>query len=99
MAHWRSKVMSAAEWPDFQNQYETLFISQGGDEGMALFMRDGPGGDGEQIMLIPGHRSELVERLSPGEWGDRQNPQEVNWILLVGSSDAAQRFGLTLGAH
>jgi hypothetical protein len=98
MSDWRSKVMSDDDWPAFQNAYEELFIACGGDEEMALFIKRGPG-EAQHTVLIPTQNADMVERLSPGEWGDRQNPQDVEWILLVGRSDAADHFGLRLGSN
>jgi hypothetical protein len=98
MAQWRSKLMKLDEWRPFQDSWTDLFIASGADEGMALFIRSNPGSD-ESVVLIPEHNAELVERLSPGGWGDRSNPHEVEWVLLGGRADAAEHFGLRLGTN
>ena len=95
---WRAKLMALNDWGAFQNHFADYFTSSGGDPRLALFMQKEPG-ETDAKMLIPTFQSAQVELMSPGDWDDHPHPEGAGIALLVGVADAAERFGIELGAH
>lgn len=92
----RCKSMAVEEWAPFQNRFEEFFMAVGGDSRIALFIEaDNDDAPVElDTLLIPSHRAELVEALSPGGWADCPDAKQRCWGLLVGHASAVEDHGL-----
>ncbi len=57
-------------------------------------------GDGTiKTLLAAGKNNSILEELLPGGWADYDNVQNRRWILLAGTLEAFQNFGLKEGLH
>lgn len=82
------KLMPVSEWAHFQQlfgEFQLLYCS--GDPNLALFVRQKPGAEMDEI-YVTGPGLETVERFSPGGWQDSEAPAGEGLLLLEGTADA-----------
>ena len=92
MTRWRAKDMSLGERAQFRGYFEQFYNATSCDNRLALLVinrRSEP-----RTMLIPEHRSEMVEKLSPGGWRNCPEASDEEWSLVVGDACAVDQMGL-----
>lgn len=95
MANWRMKRMPISEWPHFQQLFaEFRLLYSHDDPDLALFVKSSAAAAEDEI-YITGPKLDLVERLSPGGWGDSPAPSGEGLLLLVGDEKIRERLGIT----
>ena len=95
MIGWRAKDMTLEECSEFQRAFETVFKITPLNREMALFVHaepDEPGG----TVAMTAYQSMVLELMSPGGWRNCEPPSGSGWRLLVGRSDACERFRLQI---
>ena len=96
MTGWRAKDMSLGERAQFRSYFEEFYTAASGDTRLALLVTSRPGEP--RTILIPDHRSELVEKLSPGGWRNCPEACDEEWSVVVGDAAAVDQMGLKLKA-
>lgn len=89
----RAKVMQPHEWLLFQNHF-AAFVSAAKDPNCAMFREAGSLVE-PSLILIAAADTAALEALSPGEWSDCADARRREWQLIVGSSNAHERYDLS----
>jgi hypothetical protein len=92
ITRWRRKSMPLEEWGPLVERFGELYVAEGGNPNLAMFMK-GPDKYNQEIYMT-GPNIELIEHHSPGGWEDSEAPSGSGVALLVGSSDSWERFGI-----
>ena len=97
MAKFRVKKMDDEEWLAFKLAYDLVYQMLGSTGDTALFCEKMAGSD-ETLVLIPAHRAEVIESVSPGGWQDVDETNGHNWRFIAGRNDAHATFGVQLAS-
>ncbi|MFN9499629.1 MAG: hypothetical protein ACK554_04785 [Erythrobacteraceae bacterium] len=89
--------MKLEEWVRLQEVFGALFGASP-DARMGLFIENNQAREGD-VILIPAHRADVIEALSPGGWQDCPDARERRWGLLVGLASAHGDHGLQSGVE
>jgi hypothetical protein len=95
MAVWRMKRMTIAEWAHFQQLFGEFQLLYGrGDRDLALFVKQKPGAAPDEVYITGSDRG-IIERLSPGGWGNSNAPAGEGLLLLVGTTESWTHLGIS----